>query len=84
MQLLTTTLAASAALAGGALAANFTGDVLNGVPVIHDLNLADVPAQTVSKYYLRVGELLVYTVSVNMAHTDWFQIAMVGFPFISR
>lgn len=34
-----------------------TGDVLNGVPVIHDLNLADVPAQKVSKYYLRVGEL---------------------------
>lgn len=57
MQLLTSTLATSAVLAGSALAANFTGDVLNGVPVIRDLNLADVPAQTVSRYYLRVGEL---------------------------
>lgn len=57
MQLLTSTLVTSAVLAAGALAVNATGDVLNGVPVIHDLNLADVPAQTVSRYYLRVGEL---------------------------
>lgn len=57
MQLFTSTFAASAILTGSALAANLTGDVLNGVPVIHDLNLADVPARTVSKYYLRVGEL---------------------------
>lgn len=50
-------LATIAALASSAHAANFTGDVLNGVQVIHDLNLADVPAQTISRYYLRVGEL---------------------------
>jgi predicted deacylase len=46
-----------AVLARSASAANFTGDILNGVKVIHDLNLADVPAQTVSRYYLRVGEI---------------------------
>lgn len=51
------TIATAAVLAGSASAANFTGDVLNGVKVIHDLNLADVPAQTVSRYYLRVGEI---------------------------
>jgi predicted deacylase len=55
--LLKSTLATAAVLASGASAANFTGDVLNGVKVIHDLNLADVPAQTISRYYLRVGEL---------------------------
>lgn len=53
----TSKLAATAALAVGASAVNFTGDVLNGVPVIHDLNLADVPAQAVTKYYLRAGEI---------------------------
>jgi predicted deacylase len=57
MQLLRSTIATVAVLAGSALAANFTGDVLNGVPVIHDLDLTEVPAQTVSRYYLRVGEL---------------------------
>jgi hypothetical protein len=56
MQLLSA-IATTAVLAGSASAVNFTGDVVNGVPVIHDLNLADVPPQTVSKYYLRVGEL---------------------------
>jgi predicted deacylase len=55
--LLKSTLATAAVLASGASAANFTGDVLNGAKVIHDLNLADVPAQTISRYYLRVGEL---------------------------
>lgn len=55
--LLPTTLAAIAAIAGSAHAANFTGDVLNGIPVIHDLNLADVPSRKVSKYYLRAGEI---------------------------
>lgn len=51
-------LAATAVLASSSVSAvNFTGDVLNGVPVIRDLNLADVPAQSVTKYYLRVGEL---------------------------
>jgi predicted deacylase len=39
------------------IATNFTGDVLNGVRVINELNLADVPPQSVSRYYLRVGEL---------------------------
>ncbi|KAH7109822.1 hypothetical protein B0J11DRAFT_554614 [Dendryphion nanum] len=39
------------------IALNFTGDVLNGVPVISFLDIADVPARSVSKYYLRVGEL---------------------------
>jgi len=57
MQLLTSVAATAAVLASTVAAANFTGDVLNGVPVIHDLNLADVPAQKVSKYYLRVGEI---------------------------
>ena len=61
MQFFTSTLALSAAFVSSAFAANFTGDVLNGVPVIHDLNLADVPAQSVSRYYLRVGELYVST-----------------------
>ncbi|KAH6644669.1 hypothetical protein C7974DRAFT_25834 [Boeremia exigua] len=56
MQLLTS-VAAAAVLASTVSAANFTGDVLNGVPVIHDLILADVPAQKISRYYLRVGEL---------------------------
>ncbi|KAF2827933.1 hypothetical protein CC86DRAFT_320377 [Ophiobolus disseminans] len=56
MQLLTSTLA-TLAVAGTTFAANFTGDVLNGVRVIHDLNLADVPPRSVQKYYLRVGEL---------------------------
>lgn len=50
-------IAATAVFAGGVSAVNFTGDVLNGVPVIHDLNLADVPPQTVSRYYLRAGEI---------------------------
>ncbi|KAJ4991821.1 hypothetical protein SVAN01_02671 [Stagonosporopsis vannaccii] len=57
MQLLTSVAATAAVLASSVSAANFTGDVLNGVPVIHDLNLADVPAQKISRYYLRVGEL---------------------------
>lgn len=46
-----------AVLASNAHATNFTGDVLNGIPVISYLDLADVPARTVSRYYLRVGEL---------------------------
>lgn len=49
--------AAIAWCAGTASATNFTGDVVNGVRVINSLNLADVPARTVSRYYLRVGEL---------------------------
>ncbi|KAF1844306.1 uncharacterized protein K460DRAFT_369169 [Cucurbitaria berberidis CBS 394.84] len=57
MQLISSVLAATAVFASGVSAANFTGDVLNGVPVIHDLNLADVPAQKISRYYLRAGEL---------------------------
>ncbi|KAI0574165.1 Deacylase-like protein [Pyrenophora tritici-repentis] len=56
MQLLSA-IATTAVLAGSASAVNFTGDVVNGVPVIQGLNLADVPPQTVSKYYLRAGEL---------------------------
>lgn len=57
MQLLTSALATIAVWASSAHAANFTGDVLNGYRVIHDLNLADVPPRSVQKYYLRVGEL---------------------------
>jgi predicted deacylase len=57
MHLIKSTLATVAVLASSATATNFTGDVLNGVKVIHDLNLADVPAQSISRYYLRVGEL---------------------------
>lgn len=55
MQLIVSTALASLAAVAGAV--NFTGDVLNGVPVIHDLNLADVPARSVSRYYLRAGEV---------------------------
>ncbi|KAF2033947.1 hypothetical protein EK21DRAFT_57191 [Setomelanomma holmii] len=57
MKLFNSAFGAIAVCASSALAVNFTGDVLNGVRVIHDLNLADVPAQSVSRYYLRVGEL---------------------------
>ncbi|KAF2715566.1 hypothetical protein K504DRAFT_497440 [Pleomassaria siparia CBS 279.74] len=57
MQFLTPLLATLVILAGSACATNFTGDVLNGVPVISYLDLADIPAKTVSRYYLRVGEL---------------------------
>lgn len=57
MQFFSKVVATTAVLAGSVSAVNLTGDVLNGVPVIHDLNLADVPAQAVTKYYLRAGEL---------------------------
>lgn len=57
MQFLTPLLVTLAVLASSARATNFTGDVLNGIPVISYLDLADVPARTVSRYYLRVGEL---------------------------
>ncbi|KAJ4291961.1 hypothetical protein N0V90_009859 [Kalmusia sp. IMI 367209] len=56
MQLLTPLLSL-ALFACSSAATNFTGDVLNGVPVISYLDLADVPSQSVSRYYLRVGEL---------------------------
>lgn len=53
-----TALAFFAALAGLAAAqTNLTGDILNGVPVISYLDLADVPPRKVSRYYLRAGEL---------------------------
>lgn len=38
-------------------ALNLTGDVLNGVPVIRKLNLAELPPRTVSRFYLRAGEI---------------------------
>ncbi|KAF2683593.1 hypothetical protein K458DRAFT_389511 [Lentithecium fluviatile CBS 122367] len=57
MQLLSSLFAGLALLAHGAFATNFTGDVLNGVPVISNLDLSTVPAQNISRYYLRVGEL---------------------------
>lgn len=57
MQLLSPLFASSALFAVITAATNFTGDVLNGVPVISYLNLSDVPAKSVSRYYLRVGEL---------------------------
>lgn len=56
MQLLSA-LATTAALAGSSYALNLTGDVVNGVPVIQGLNLADLPPQSVTKYYMRAGEL---------------------------
>lgn len=34
-----------------------SANLVNGIPVITALNLADVPAQNVSRYYLRVGDL---------------------------
>jgi hypothetical protein len=58
MHLLTSLAATAAVLAHRtAHAANLTGDVLNGVPVIHDLDIATLPPQTISHFYLRVGEL---------------------------
>lgn len=56
MQLLSA-IATTAVLAGHAYALNFTGDVVNGVPVIQGLNLADLPPQSVTKYYMRAGDL---------------------------
>lgn len=44
-------------LASTGAATNFTGDVVNGVPVISSLDIAQVPAKSVARYYLRVGEL---------------------------
>jgi hypothetical protein len=38
-------------------ATNFTGDILNGVPVISHLDLSTVPSRNMSRYYLQVGEL---------------------------
>ncbi|KAF2266455.1 hypothetical protein CC78DRAFT_614978 [Lojkania enalia] len=57
MQLLGQFLAICALVARGSYALNYTGDVLNGVPVISYLDLADIPPQTITRYYLRVGEL---------------------------
>ncbi|ORY13844.1 hypothetical protein BCR34DRAFT_647869 [Clohesyomyces aquaticus] len=57
MQTFSRILAVFALLAARTFATNFTGDVLNGVPVISYLNLTDVPSQAISRYYLRVGEL---------------------------
>jgi hypothetical protein len=58
MHLLTSLAATAAVLAQSSVhAANLTGDVLNGVPVIHDLDVTALPPQTISKFYLRVGEL---------------------------
>lgn len=57
MQFLAPLLAALTVLANSVYATNFTGDILNGVPVISYLDLAEVPAKAVSRYYLRVGEL---------------------------
>ncbi|KAF2728056.1 hypothetical protein EJ04DRAFT_569829 [Polyplosphaeria fusca] len=57
MQLINGIWTAFALLAGSTQALNYTGDVLNGVPVISHLDLAQVPSQAVSRYYLRVGEL---------------------------
>ncbi|EON61136.1 hypothetical protein W97_00347 [Coniosporium apollinis CBS 100218] len=48
----------AAALVGLASAqTNFTGDVLQGAQVVSFLDLADVPSNAVTRYYLRVGEL---------------------------
>jgi predicted deacylase len=57
MQFTASIIATFALFASSAIATNFTGDVLNGVRVINELNLADVPPQSISRYYLRVGEL---------------------------
>jgi hypothetical protein len=59
MHLLTSLAATAAVLAHSSTvhAANLTGDVLNGVPVIHDLDVTTLPPQTISHFYLRVGEL---------------------------
>lgn len=57
MQLPAPLFASLALFAATGSATNFTGDVVNGIPVISYLNLSDVPAPSVSRYYLRVGEL---------------------------
>lgn len=54
---LLTPLFSLALLSATTAATNFTGDVLNGVPVISYLDISKVPARSVSRYYLRVGEL---------------------------
>jgi hypothetical protein len=38
-------------------ATNFTGDILNGVPVISYLDLPTVPSRNISQYYLQVSKL---------------------------
>lgn len=58
MQLLTPLLTSLALFAATAIATtSLTGDILNGIPVISYLNISDVPARSVSRYYLRVGEI---------------------------
>lgn len=57
MYLLAPLFTSLALFAAFSTATNFTGDVLNGVPVISYLNISDVPARSVSRYYLRVGEI---------------------------
>ncbi|OAG04068.1 deacylase-like protein [Paraphaeosphaeria sporulosa] len=57
MQFLTSLFVSLALFGATGTATNFTGDVVNGVPVISYLNLSDVPTRSVSRYYLRVGEL---------------------------
>ncbi|KAF2642042.1 hypothetical protein P280DRAFT_291505 [Massarina eburnea CBS 473.64] len=56
MQFLTP-LYATLLILGCTYATTVTGDILNGIPVISALNLADVPEKNVTRYYLRVGEL---------------------------
>jgi hypothetical protein len=47
------------ALVGGGLTlaqTNFTGDVLHGYPVISNLDIADVPANTISRYWISAAQ----------------------------
>jgi hypothetical protein len=49
---------AGALLGGGLTLAqtNFTGDVLHGYPVISNLDIADVPANTISRYWISAAQ----------------------------
>lgn len=35
----------------------FTGDIVNGIEVISNLDISDIPSRKVSHYYLRAAEL---------------------------
>jgi hypothetical protein len=61
-------------------ATNFTGDILNGVPVISYLDLPTVPSRNISQYYLQVSKLnggsllhipILVTASGKGRHTHW-------------
>lgn len=46
----------AATIAVGSAQTNFTGDTIQGYPVIEYLDLADVPANTISRYWISAAE----------------------------